>query len=84
MPATLTIEVPDPLWEILRQTAAQQGKSPEALATEVLSDLLPKAASGAARRWTGAWASNVPDASVRHDDYVGQKLYQELGEPPHD
>jgi len=30
------------------------------------------------RRWTRAWGSGVPDASVRHGDYLGQALHDEL------
>jgi hypothetical protein len=84
MPATFTIEVSDELWECLRQTAAQQGKTPEAVAADYLANLASKLPAGAVRRWAGAWASDVPDASLRHDDYLGQALHQQLGEPEHD
>ena len=84
MPATLTIEVSDEFWERLRQSAAQQGKTPEALAAEYLANSLAKPTAGSFRRWVGAWASNIPDASLRHDEYLGQALHQELGEPRHD
>ena len=84
MPATLTIEVSDELWECLRQTAARLGKTPEAVAVEHLANWAPRLPAGTVRRWAGAWASNVPDASLRHDDYLGQALHQQLGEPRHD
>ena len=29
-------------------------------------------------RWVGAFESSVPDAAQRHDDYLGQALYEEL------
>jgi hypothetical protein len=72
MPATLTIEVSDEVLECLRQTAARQGKTPEAFAAEHLANLTSKVSAGAVRRWAGALASNVADASLRHDDYLGQ------------
>ena len=84
MPATLTIEVSDELLVYLRQAAARLGKTPETVAAEYLANLTPRLAAGALRRWAGAWASNVPDASLRHDDYLGQALHQQLGEPQHD
>ena len=84
MAATLTIEVSDELLECLRQTGARQGKTPEAVAVEYLANLTLKLPAGAVRRWAGAWASNVPDASLRHDDYLGQAFHQQLGEPRHD
>lgn len=84
MPATLTIEISDELLERLRQSAAHQGKTAEAVAAECLANLAPKLGAGSVRRWVGAWASNVPDASLRHDDYLGQALHQQLGESRHD
>jgi hypothetical protein len=84
MPATLTVEISDELLECLRQFAAQQGKTPEAVAAEYLANLKANPPAGAVRRWVGAWASNVPDASVRHDDYLGEGLHRQLGEPRHD
>lgn len=81
MPATLTIEVPDEVLEWLRAAAAREGKTPETLAVEYLEGCSPQRPAGAFRRWAGAWASNVPDASLRHDEYVGQALHQQLGEP---
>jgi hypothetical protein len=84
MPATLTIEVSDELWECLRQTAARQGKTPEAIAAEYLANWTSRLPAGAVRRWAGAWASNVPDASLRHNDYLGLALHRQLGEPEHD
>jgi hypothetical protein len=84
MPATLMIEVSDELWECLRQTGVKQGKTPEAVAADYLANLTSRLPAGAVRRWAGAWASNVPDASVRHDDYLGQAFHQQLGEPRHD
>ena len=81
---TLTIEVSADLLESLRRTAARQGKTPETVAAEYLAQLTPGLPAGSIRRWVGAWASNVPDASLRHDDYLGQALHQQLGEPKHD
>ena len=63
----------------------RSGKAdPEAVAVEYLADLMSKGPVGAVRRWTGSWASNIPDASLRHDDYLGQALHQQLGELRHD
>lgn len=80
MPVTLSIEVTDQVWQFLRQTAEQQGKAPEAVAAECLANLTPTP-TGGVRRWVGAWASHVPDASVRHDEYLGQAL---ADKPRHD
>jgi hypothetical protein len=80
MSTTLTIEVPEELFRRLQSEAAQLGKTPEALAAEYLSTLVPAASGVGLRRWAGALASGVSDASVRHDEYLGQALYEEFGE----
>jgi hypothetical protein len=84
MSATLTIQVSDALLEQLRLRAAREGKTPEALASECLNQLLPLPPGGFLTRWAGAFASGVPDASLRHDELLGQALYDELHEKPHD
>ena len=80
MSATLTIEVSDELFIHLQRQAAQVGKTPEMLASEYLSTLLPCPLGAGLRRWAGAFASGVPDVSLRHDEYLGRSLYEELGE----
>jgi predicted transcriptional regulator len=80
MSATLTIEVPEELLMRLQSQAAQVGKTPEALAAEYLSAIVPDASRVGLRRWAGAFASGVSDASVRHDEYLGHALFDELGE----
>jgi hypothetical protein len=80
MAATLSIEVSEELLTHLQRQAAQVGKAPEVLASEYLSTMLPHQPGTGLRRWAGAFASGVPDASLRHDEYLGQALYQDLGE----
>jgi hypothetical protein len=82
--AKLTIEVSDELFDCLARQSAQEGKTPETLAAECLGNLLIHPERGRLRRWAGSHASNVPDASLRHDDYLGQALYQELEQPAND
>ena len=84
MLVTLTIEVSDELLQRLRESAERQGKTAEAVAAEYLASLPSGLAAGAVRRWAGSWASNVPDAWLHHDDYLGQALHRQLGEPRHD
>ncbi len=84
MPSTLSIEVSEQLLQRLRAAAERQGKTPEVVAAEYLASLTSEPSIGALRRWAGAWASNVPDASVHHDEYLGRALHRELDEPGHD
>lgn len=78
MAATLTIEVSDELFQQLEHQAREKGKAPETLAAEYLASLLSSSRQDRLLRWVGAFESSVPDAAERHDDYLGQALYEEL------
>jgi hypothetical protein len=80
MAATLTIELSNELFEQLERQAREKGTSPEALAAGYLASWLSPSSPEPFRRWVGALASGVTDASLRHDEYIGQALYEELGE----
>ena len=45
---------------------------------EYLASLLSASSQDRLLRWVGAFESSVPDAAQRHDDYLGQVLYEEL------
>ena len=79
MAATLTIEMPDELFEQLQRQARDKSTTPEALAAEYLATMVSSHSHDRLRRWAGSLASGVTDASLRHDDYIGQALYEELG-----
>ncbi len=85
MSATLTIEVPDDLFERLRRESSREGTTPEALAAQYLEDSVAKGSAGRPEadrdpllKWIGAVDSDVPDAAERHDDYLGRSLSDEL------
>jgi hypothetical protein len=82
MTKTLSIEVSEELLTRLRHQAAHLGKTPELLAAEYLSAILLGPPGVSLRRWAGAFASGISDASLRHDEYLGQAQYEELGEKP--
>ena len=81
----LTLEVPDEIYQPLLQKAQVTGQTVEAVAGACLAASVENGAPGSRlRKWAGFWASNVPDAGVRHDEYLGQALYDELNESRHD
>jgi hypothetical protein len=81
----LTLQVPDEVFQPLLQKAQVMGQTVETVASAYLAESVAIDAPGSRlRKWAGFWASNVPDAGVRHDEYLGQALYDELNEPPHD
>jgi hypothetical protein len=78
----LTIDVPDDVYQPLLQKAQATGRTVEAVAKESLAESIRAAAPGSRLQpLAGLWASNVPDAAMRHDEYLGQALFEELNEP---
>lgn len=76
----LTIDVSEEVFSNLNKLALQQGKTPEALAEELVSTAVQDLESDPLLRWVGAVESDVPDAAERHDYYIGEALYKELRE----
>ena len=75
MAATLTIQVPDQLFQQLERESREQGKTPQALAVEYLARGLSSPGDDRLLRWVGAFESSVPDAAERHHEYLGKSLY---------
>jgi hypothetical protein len=81
----LTIDLPDEVYQPLLQRAQATGRTVEAVAKESLADSIRGVPPGSRLRpLAGSWASNVPDAGIRHDEYLGQAQFDELNEPRHD
>ncbi len=81
----LTLEIPDEVFQRLLARAQATGQTVAAVATACLSDAIAPSAPGARLLpLEGFWASHVPDGGLRHDEYLGQALYEELNEPRHD
>ena len=73
MTHSLTIAVPDEVYQPLLKRAAEAGVSPESLALECVARTIQSPGmSPALQRWAGAIQSNVPDWVQRHDDYLGE------------
>jgi hypothetical protein len=88
MAATLTIPVSDEQWTELQEKARQQHTTPESLVTQHLAGLFanpPTAVNGSPAipcdpllRWIGAIEADVPDVGLRHDDYLGEALHEDM------
>lgn len=74
MSHTLTIEVPDDLYEPLRKTASQHGQSPEALVTQWISLAVQQFADDPLEQFIGALSSQDTDWADRHDQYLGKAV----------
>ncbi len=79
----ITLVIPDEVYQPLLRKAQETGQPLEAVANACLAHALnPKPGWGRLRRWAGAFASGVPDAGLRHDEYLGHALLEELRGKP--
>lgn len=74
MSHTLTIEVPDDLYEPLRKTASQHGQSPEALVTQWISLAVQQFTDDPLEQFIGALRSQNSDWANHHDQYLGKTV----------
>jgi hypothetical protein len=75
---TLTLEVPENLYEPLVKTAEQTGRTPEELAQEWLATAIRTAIEDPVENFIGAFLSNIPDWADGHDKYIGQTLMEQM------
>jgi hypothetical protein len=79
MPHQLLIDIADDVYQPLLERAQAVGKTPESLASDLIAKSVhPLKPGDLLRRWIGAIDSGVEDAAERHDEYIGQSLYDEL------
>jgi hypothetical protein len=79
MSATLTISVSDAVMARLKERAAAGGTTPEAVVTADLEQANTSPQPGQfLRKWAGAFRSDVPDWAEKHDEYLGEALYDEM------
>jgi len=81
---TLTLDVPEDVYEPLAKTAKQRGSTPEELAVEWLMTAIHHALNDPVENFIGAFSSSVPDWADQHDAYLGQAVMdQNDGSPLH-
>jgi len=78
MGRTLTLEIPEEVYEPLAKTAEQMGQTPEEVALQWLVVTARQYADDPIEKFIGAFDSGVPDLATRHDDYIGQQLMREM------
>jgi len=74
----ITLELSENVYRWLEQRAIQQGKTPEALATEFIAGSVEGPDDDPLMKWAGAIDSEITDLGERHDYYLGQALAEEL------
>ena len=75
---TLTLEVPEEVYDLLRKSAAHIGQVPEALAVQLLAEATRRLENDPLEAFVGALKSAVPDWADRHDQYIGKSLKESM------
>lgn len=75
---TLTLEVPEAVYEPLRKTAEQSGQSPEVLAVQWLTAAVQQLVEDPVEKFIGAFNSQGSDWADHHDRYVGQSIAETM------
>lgn len=75
MAHTLSIEVPETLYDLLVKRAEEMGQPPETLAAEWLAAAAERTAQDdPLEPFIGAFDTGVSDWATRHDEYLGQAV----------
>ena len=75
---TLTLDVPEDVYESLAKTAKQRGSTPEELTVEWLMTAIHYALNDPVESFIGAFSSSVPDWADQHDAYLGQTVMDRM------
>ncbi len=78
MSHTLTIEVPDNVYEPLQRTASQSGQSPEALVTQWVSLAVQQLTDDPLEQFIGALRGQSSNWADHHDQYLGKVVADTL------
>lgn len=76
MSRMLTLEIPDELYQALRELAEKEGRSEEDVGAAWLAATIQRIANDPLMNLAGVLDSGVPDLAERHDYYIpgGQSL----------
>jgi hypothetical protein len=80
MGRTLTLKLPEEVYQPLAQTAERTGTTPAQLAVEWLAAASRQATGDPLEPFIGALRTGVPDWPDQHDQYLGQALREPTSE----
>jgi hypothetical protein len=73
---TLTLELPDDIYEPLLDKAKRSSSTLEALLTQLAAKAVQPMPEDPLLKLLGSIGSDVSDVSSRHDDYLGRSLHE--------
>ena len=74
MSHSLTLDLPEAVYEPLKKTAEQKGQSPETLAIQWLAAAVQGLPDDPLEQFIGAFNTRSTDWADRHDHYLGQSI----------
>lgn len=81
MSKILAIEIPDEVYQTVLQTAERLGQSPEAFVSQWVVTQHQAQPSDPLDAFIGAFKSDIPDWTRRHDEYLGAALLETHDQP---
>jgi hypothetical protein len=78
MTHSLTLDLPEEIYQPLLKTALTNGKKVEEVAVEVLASVKIKKVVDPFERLIGSVKSDITDLAENHDKYIGETLAQDL------
>ena len=78
MPKTLTIELPDEIYAVLEELAAEEGKSVQELGAEWLTAMVARILDDPLEHVIGSLKVGIPNWSEQHDELLGEYLRQKV------
>jgi len=82
MVLSLTLNLPESVYEPLRKTAEQSGQSPEGLAVEWLRAAVQHLGEDPVEQFIGAFNSQGTDWTDHHGQHLGQSLAETIKTAP--
>lgn len=74
MEHSLTLKLPENVYQSLLKTATQTEQQPETIAVQWLKKITQQQETDPLEKFIGAFNSNIPDWADEHDKYIGQSL----------
>ena len=78
MTHSMTIELPEAVYQSLSEEAEAKGRRVEEIALEKLAKDTPATIDDPLDEFVGAFRSDVPDWADNHDKYLGENLMREM------
>ena len=75
---TLTLDLPDSVFQSLAQQAKQAGQSPEVFAAQVLATTARQESEDPLEQFIGSFRSQDPNWADEHDKHLGRSLDDSL------